>query len=450
MKPLSRREALLAGAALGGAALVARRASAQEAHDHAPPPAVTTPPAAAPGVTPRPATPAGWRDDGSVITPNGRRLPWKLVNGVKVFHLVAGPVVHEIVPGLVIEAWGYSGSTPGPTIEVTEGDRCRFYVTNRLPEATAVHWHGVFLPNGMDGVAGLTQKGIPPGETFVYEFTFSHAGTFMYHPHFDEMTQIALGMEGLIVVHPKRRAAAPAGKRVRDYAIMLHEWHVPAGTRRPDPLAMSDFNILTMNSRAFPGTDALVAERGDLVRIRLGNLGPMDHHPIHVHGHAFQVVATDGGVVPPSARRPETTVLVPTGSVRVVELVADAPGDWPFHCHMTHHTMNQMGHEYPNLIGADVSGLDPRIRQHAPGYMTMGHTGMGGMGEMGMPGPANSVPMRGAPGPFGYIDMGGMFTVLKIRERLKGDGDPGWYQHPAGTVASAATAEQLKRDGIDL
>ncbi len=452
MKPLSRREALLTGAALGGAALVARRAAAQEPppqhqHQHAPP-AASTPPAAAPPAAapppPRP-TPPGWHDEGSVVTPNGRRLPWKLVNGVKVFHLVAEPITHEIVPGLVVEAWGYSGSTPGPTIEVNQGDRCRFYVSNRLPEATSVHWHGVFVANGMDGVAGLTQKPIAPGQTFVYEITFGRAGTFMYHPHFDEMTQIALGMEGMIVVHPKQRPA----QRVRDYALMLHEWKIPAGMRRPDPMAMSDFNVLTLNSRAFPGTDALVAERGDLVRLRLGNLGPMDHHPMHIHGHAFQVVATDGGPVPASARRPETTVLVPTGAVRVLEFVAEAPGDWPFHCHMTHHTMNQMGHDLPNLIGVNVDDLDRRIGKLAPGYMTMGQTGMGGMGEMGMPGPSNSVPMRGAPGPFGYIDMGGMFTVLKIRDRLpRGGADPGWYEHPAGTVASAATTEQLARDGI--
>jgi hypothetical protein len=232
---------------------------------------------------------------------------------------------------------------------------------------------------------------------------------------------------------------------------MLHEWKIAAGARRPDPLAMSDFNVLTFNSKAYPATEPLVAERGDLVRLRLANLGPMDHHPIHVHGHAFRLVETDGGPVPASARVPETTVLVPVGTVRVVELVATAPGDWPFHCHMTHHVMNQMGHDVPVMMGADVSDADRRIREIVPGYMTMGHTGMGGMGQMKMPVPDNSVPMKGAAGPFGFIDMGGMFTIVKVRDQLPGDGsDPGWYQHPPGSVSVAATEAQLRRDGIDV
>ena len=443
MNGLTRR-ALLWGGAIGGAALAARRAEAQHTgHDHAKPPAGAPP--ATTGAKPRP-TPKGWQDSGTVVTPNGARLPWKVVGGAKVFHLVAEPVAHQMVDGLEVAAWGYNGRTPGPTIEVTEGDRCRFYVTNRLPEETTIHWHGVFLPNGMDGVGGLTQKSIPPGETYVYEFVMTKPGTFMYHPHFDEMTQIALGMMGTIVVHPRARGA----RKVRDYALMLNTWRIAAGTRRPNPLEMKDFNLLTFNSKAFPATQPLVAEKGDLIRLRIGNLSPMDHHPIHVHGHAFEVVETDGGQVRPSARRPETTVLVPVGTVRVVEFTADALGDWPLHCHMTHHVMNQMGHAGPPLIGADLREADRRIRKLVPGYMGMGETGMGEMSSMKMPVPDNSVPMKGADGPFGPIDMGGMFTILKIRRKLSGAGDPGWYEHPPGSVAAAATADQLRRDGIDV
>ena len=213
-------------------------------------------------------------------------------------------------------------------------------------------------------------------------------------------------------------------------------------------MAMNDFNVLTFNSKSFPATEPLVAEVGDLVRIRLGNLGPMNHHPIHLHGYAFEVVYTDGGPVPSSARCPETTVLVPVGSVRVVEFVADAPGDWALHCHMTHHTMNQMGHDAPNLVGADVRGLDKKIGRIVPGYMTMGATGMGDMMEMGRP--ANSISMLGGDGPFGMIDMGGMFTILKVRRQLSGDADPGWYPHPPGTVAAMASDADLSRDGIKI
>jgi hypothetical protein len=349
-----------------------------------------------------------------------------MVGGVRVYHLIAEPIRHEIAPGLVIDTWGYNGGTPGPVLEATEGDRVRIYVTNKLPEATTVHWHGVILPNGMDGVAGVTQPIIPPGETWRYEFTFDRPGTFMYHPHVDEMTQIALGMVGMIVVHP-RRPPPPSERPVRDYVLMAHEWKIVPGAGRPDPLAMSDFNQLAFNGKAYPATAPLVAEVGDRVRIRFGNLGPMDTHPIHLHGYAFRVVATDGGEVPPSARWPETTILVPVGSVRVIEFIADQPGDWPLHCHMTHHVMNQMGHDVPNLIGADVRGLDAKIGRLAPGYMTMGHTGMADMSAMKMPLPQNAISMTGGPGPYGVIDMGGMFTLLKVRDRLTGDGDPGWY-----------------------
>lgn len=441
---MNRRELLSTTLAAGAAALTAKAATAtaQPGHQHPPPAPPPPPPPAALAVA------AGRTGYTPVRMPNGRTLEHKVVDGVKVFHLIAEPITHEVAPGLTIDTWGYNGSTPGPLIEAVEGDRVRFYVTNKLPEATTVHWHGVFLPSGMDGVAGLTQAAIAPGATFKYELTFGRAGTFMYHPHFDEMTQIALGMVGMIVVHPRRRAAAPPRRRIRDYAYMLHEWKIVAGTRRPDPLAMNDFNQLALNGKAFPATAPLVAETGDLVRIRIGNLGPMDHHPIHLHGYAFHVVETDGGTVPPSARWPETTVLCPVGSVRVIEFIADAPGDWPLHCHMTHHVMNQMGHDVPNLIGADVRGIDPAIERLAPGYMTMGQTGMGEMSSMKMPLPRNTIAMVAAPGPFGPIDMGGMFTLLKVRARLDGDADPGWYAHPAGTVATEATAADLRRDGI--
>ncbi|MGN6105628.1 MAG: multicopper oxidase domain-containing protein [Kofleriaceae bacterium] len=377
-----------------------------------------------------------------VVMPNGRTLPFEKKGGVKVFHLIAEPVKHEIAPGLEIEAWGYNGMTPGPLIECVEGDTVRFYVTNKLPEPTTVHWHGVILPAGMDGVAGLTQPAIPIGKTFKYEFVMKKAGTFMYHPHFDEMTQIALGMVGMIVVHPRRRD----GRRVRDYSLMAHEWMIPIGSRRPNPLAMNDFNVLTFNHKAFPATEPLVAELGDVVRIRLGNLGPMDHHPIHLHGYDFEVVETDGGQVPAQARSPETTTLLGVGQVRVIEFVADNPGDWALHCHMTHHVMNQMGHDVPNLVGADTRGLDARVGRVVPGYMTMGATGMGEMHKMQLP--HNSISMVGGDGPFGVIDMGGMFTILKVRKSLSGDTDPGWYDHPAGTLAGEASAEDLARDGI--
>ncbi|CAN5861362.1 hypothetical protein BH11MYX2_BH11MYX2_25340 [soil metagenome] len=174
----------------------------------------------------------------------------------------------------------------------------------------------------------------------------------------------------------------------------------------------------------------------------------MDHHPIHIHGHAMTVVSTDGGEIPPSARFPETTVLVPVGTTRTIEFVADNPGDWPLHCHMTHHAMNQMGHNVANMIGVDTHGLDAQIQRHAPGYMTMGTDGMHEMSTMQMPPPENSISMVPGKGPHGIIEMGSMFTLLKVRKNLDGSGDPGWYDAPKDTVAAEATADELTRDGI--
>src|SRR6202008_3714498 len=162
----------------------------------------------------------------------------------------------------------------------------------------------------------------------------------------------------------------------------------------------------------------------------------MDNHPIHLHGHHFEVTGTDGGWVPETARWPEATIDVPVGVVRVIEMVADAPGDWAFHCHKSHHTMNAMGHNVPNMIGVDHSGIAEKINKIVPAYMTMGDKG-GSMGGMEMPLPENTLPMMMGEGPFGGVEMGGMFTVVKVREDQKrGDyTDPGWYKHPPGTVA---------------
>jgi len=383
------------------------------------------------------------KDYSPVITPNGSSLPYKIVGGVKVFHLVAEEVDHEFAPGLRAHCWGFNGQVHGPTIEAVEGDRVRIYVTNRLPESTSIHWHGLLVPSGMDGVAGLSQKNIQPGETYKYEFQLRQNGTYMYHSHCDDMIQEGLGMMGMFVIHPRNSTRPRAD---RDFVFMLSEWRIDVGTMRPNPMEMTDFNVLTLNARVFPGTAPLVAKYGERVRIRFGNLSAMEHHPIHLHGFHWKVVETDGGQIPESAQWPETTVLIAVGQTRAVEFIADNPGDWAMHCHMSHHTMNQMGHNSPNLIGVKTGELDKRAGAVLPGYMTMGDTGMSGMGEMGMNRPRNSLPMVGAPGKYDYIDMGGMFTIVKVRVNLTTYDDPGWYEPPPGTLASLAGDEEMQRD----
>jgi len=368
-----------------------------------------------------------------VVTLNGWTLPWRMNGGWKEFHIVAEPVVRELAPGMKAHLWGYNGQSPGPTIECVEGDKLRIFVTNRLPEQTSMHWHGVILPNGMDGVAGLVQPHIAAGKTFVYEFTMRKPGTFMYHPHSDEMTQMAMGMMGFIVVHPKDRSFMPVD---RDFVFLLNNFDIEPGSYTPRVNTMLDFNLFCFNSRVFPGIDHLPVRLNDRVRIRFGNL-TMTNHPIHIHGHHFEVTGTDGGWIPATARWPETSVDIGVGQMRAVEFVADNPGDWAFHCHKSHHTMNAMGHNVPTMIGVDPKAGLAKITRLIPDYMSMGSTGMSEMGEMEMPLPDNTLPMMTGQGPFGAIEMGGMFTVIKVRPDLQpGDyRDPGWYRQPAATVA---------------
>ncbi len=385
-----------------------------------------------------PPSPPNGRPFQPIVTLNGWSLPWRVKAGVKEFHLVAEPVVREIAPGMKARLWGYNGQSPGPTIEAVEGDHIRIFVTNKLPEVTSVHWHGVLLPSGMDGVTGLTQPPIAVGKTFVYEFVLQRSGTFMYHPHADEMTQMAMGMMGLFIVHPKD----PRQLKVdRDFGFILNAYDIEPGSATPRINTMLDFNLWTWNSRAFPGIDPLVARTGDRVRVRVGNL-TMTNHPIHMHGPHFEVTGTDGGWVPASARWPEVTADIAVGQMRAIEFNALA-GDWAIHCHKSHHTMNAMGHGVPTMIGVDHRGLAQKIARLVPDYMVMGDRGMHDMAEMEMPLPDNTLPMMTGTGAFGPIGMGGMFSVVKVRDDIRrGDfKDPGPYRHPAGTLAREYTNE---------
>ena len=433
----SRREFFKAAALTGGA--VAAASVSKVAMSALPEPILQTSPDTMPPLVPNTGRPYN-----PVVTLNGWTLPWRMNNGVKEFHLVAEPVLREMAPGMTAHLWGYNGQSPGPTIEVVEGDRVRIFVTNKLPEHTSIHWHGQRLPNGMDGVTGLNQPGIPAGKTFVYEFEARRPGTFMYHPHADEMVQMAMGMMGFWVTHPKNKN--PLINEVdRDYCFLLNAYDIDPGAYTPKIMTMLDFNLWTWNSRLFPGISPLVARKNDRVRIRVGNL-TMTNHPIHIHGHEFEVTGTDGGPTPRNSRWPEVTVDIVVGQMRQMEFIANEEGDWAFHCHKSHHTMNAMGHDVPTMIGVDHRGMTKKITNLIPDYMAMGERGMADMAEMQMPLPDNTIPMMTGEGPFGSVEMGGMFSMLKVRKDQKpGDySDPGWYQHPEGTVAYEFTGELAK------
>jgi FtsP/CotA-like multicopper oxidase with cupredoxin domain len=397
-----------------------------------------------------PLQPNSGRSYNPVVTLNGWTLPWRMNQGVKEFHLVAEPVVREMTPGFKAHLWGYNGQSPGPTIEVVEGDRVRLFVTNKLPEVTSIHWHGQRLPNGMDGVTGVTQPAIAPGKTFVYEFVARRPGTFMYHPHADEMVQMAMGMMGMWVTHPKGKHALIDDVE-RDFCFLLNAFDIEPGSATPKVMTMLEFNLWAFNSRIFPGIDPLVVRQRDKVRIRVGNL-TMTNHPIHMHGHEFFISGTDGGPTPKSTRWMEVTADIAVGQVRQLEFLADEEGDWSIHCHKSHHTMNAMGHDVPTMIGVDHRDVARRVTQLIPDYMVMGERGMHDMTEMQMPLPDNTAAMMTGTGPFGAVGMGGMFSLIKVRrDQPRGDyRDPGWFQHPPGTVAyewTGALAEAPRSAG---
>ncbi len=411
---VNRRTLLGSAAGLAAGSLAAGRASARESEAGG---------SKAGGGAPQALASAG------VITPHVGNLPFEMIDGVKQFHLIAGEFNQEFSPGFHVRIWGYNGSSPGPTIEAVEGDRVRILVTNRLTEATTVHWHGMLVPSGMDGVAGISGPSIPPGQTFAYEFTLRQHGSQMYHPHDDEMKQLAMGMMGMFIIHPREPGADAVD---RDYVWMTHAWNIPPGTYRPNPATMTDFNIWTLNGRVYPGTAPMLAATGQRVRIRVGNLSMLSH-PMHLHGHHFWISGTDGGRIPPERRWSAATVNVAVGTTRDVDFVADNPGDWAYHCHRSHHTMNAMSHTVPNLVGVDERAAGAEIAALVPGYMPMGGHGMAGM-EMG-PGPVNTAPMMAGRGPYGPVGMGGMFTLLKVRDGLTDfSRDPGWYAPPPGTL----------------
>jgi FtsP/CotA-like multicopper oxidase with cupredoxin domain len=279
------------------------------------------------------------------ITPDIPNLQYTLQNGVKYFEITAEPVTREILPGLYIKGWGYNGSIPGPTIQVYPGDRVNIRVINHLPEATSVHWHGLDVPNIMDGVPDVEPSPkIEPGEYFDYRFVIVNPpGTHMYHTHFNSSTQQMMGLGGAFII------LSPQSSYVnRDYFLMLQEFSVMGiemgkitpGIYDINPMS-HDFNFFTINGRCFPYTTQLSVKTGETIRIRLGNI-VHDAHPMHIHGHQFAITASDGNAVSLRNRLIKNTVNVASGETFDIEFIANNPGNWPFHCHIPHHMANNM------------------------------------------------------------------------------------------------------------
>jgi FtsP/CotA-like multicopper oxidase with cupredoxin domain len=306
---------------------------------------------------------------------------------VREFSLIAKKATWELAPGRTVLAITYDGTVPGPTIRVTEGDTVRVMLKNDLDQETTIHFHGLHVPNGMDGVPPFTQAPIKPGETFTYEFVGSHAGTFMYHPHINSVEQIDNGLYGLFIIDPQR---PDEPKFDRDFSMMLGAWILPAGETAPPGgehqmpggkmmpgVGMGgmnmNYNWFTINGKAFPATAEWVVKKGDIVRVRLVNISNLAH-PMHLHGHDFKVIAKDGEPIRPELQQVMNTLTVNPGETYDIAFVADNPGVWVFHCHELHHTEND-GVEPGGLIqviryqGAPASPAQPQATPTMPARM---------------------------------------------------------------------------------
>ncbi|MFN8556048.1 MAG: multicopper oxidase domain-containing protein [Dehalococcoidia bacterium] len=270
---------------------------------------------------------------------------------VREFFLTAEPVRWQIEPGTVVDGWGYNGQTPGPMIRVTEGDLVRVHLTNRLPAPTTIHWHGIDVPAAMDGVPGLSQDPVEPGESFLYEFIATNPGTRWYHSHVDSNAQIALGLYGAFIIDPRRPEPTHYDReftyilteKALDFTprVALGEADVrnrEAGNGRGG-LFQSD--LFLMNGKAGSAIEPLTIAAGERIRIRLINAGNLVHS-MHLHGHTFTIIATDGNPVPPAARLQKDVVLVGSAERYDLEVVGSNPGVWMFHCHINNHSANGM------------------------------------------------------------------------------------------------------------
>jgi manganese oxidase len=267
---------------------------------------------------------------------------------VREFQLVAKEVPWEIAPGVSVPAITYNGQVPGPLIRVMEGDTLRVTLKNELTQDTTIHWHGLHVPNAMDGVAGVTQPPIKPGESFTYEFPASHAGTFMYHSHLNATAQIDRGLYGPIIIDP---ATPPPTRFDKDFVMMLGAWNTNAmpegGHAMVDAQTMDEaaggmtmnYNYFTINGKSYPSTEPWTVNEDDLVRVRMSNISNLAH-PMHLHGGDFTVVAKDGEPIRPELQQRMNTLSLDAGEIYDVVFRADNPGTWVFHCHELHHTEN--------------------------------------------------------------------------------------------------------------
>ncbi|MCP9626498.1 DUF4396 domain-containing protein [Rhodopseudomonas palustris] len=268
-----------------------------------------------------------------------RVLEPRIEDGVKVFDIEASIIQWNILPDVAVEAYAYNRQVPGPRLQLIEGDHVRINFRNALPETTTVHWHGLIVPNEMDGPAKITQKPVPPGGSYTYEFTVGQSGTYFYHSHDHPDRQQALGLYGALLIAPKDPGAEV--KADLDYTIQLQEWLKREWLTYPAMLMEGAFpNYFTINGKAYPSTDTVSMKVGQTIKLRFIGTNNNFVHPMHVHGGPFEVVAVDGVTLNEGARYQADTVNVGPGQRYDVVWTARKPGKWLVHCHIPHHTAN--------------------------------------------------------------------------------------------------------------
>jgi FtsP/CotA-like multicopper oxidase with cupredoxin domain len=263
----------------------------------------------------------------------------RIENGVKVFDIEASIIRWNILPDVSVQAYAYNRQVPGPRLQLTEGDHVRINFHNSLPDPTTVHWHGLIVPNEMDGPAKITQDPVPPSGNYIYEYTVGQSGTYFYHSHDHPDRQQGLGLYGAIIIAPKD--AAKEVKADIDYTIQLQEWLKREWLTYPAMLMEGGLpNYFTINGKSYPETDRVAMKVGQTIKIRFIGTNNNFVHPMHVHGGSFQVVALDGETLADTARYLADTVNVGPGQRYDVIWTARKPGKWLVHCHIPHHTTN--------------------------------------------------------------------------------------------------------------
>ncbi|HWO76933.1 MAG TPA: multicopper oxidase family protein [Bacillus sp. (in: firmicutes)] len=288
----------------------------------------------------------------------------------KEFTIVAQERIHSLNNEETATVWTFNGSVPGPEIRVTEGEKVKVNLRNELPDPVTIHWHGLPVPNNMDGIPGVTMNAVQPRETFTYEFTASVPGTYWYHSHQDGVNQVDKGLYGSFIIEPKEGLDVD-----RDYTLVLDEWmgqsesmdmendsdhnmdtmnenddsssdmegmdHSSIGNMEGMDMEgsesdmghdMSMYNIFTINGKSGDSIEPLQVKEGEKVRIRLVNAGYMSHN-IHIHGQGIQVVSTDGQPITNAETFKDQVIPVAPGERFDIEFIADNPGNWWIECH---------------------------------------------------------------------------------------------------------------------